>query len=58
MGRSTGGAVVKVPMLTVYDDYEPIPPATPTKAGFYLLAQEGEDPQIVELVVDGDHRMA
>jgi hypothetical protein len=48
---------MKIPMLTVMDDYEPIPAAKPTKAGFYLLIQEGEDPQIVEVVIEGDQCM-
>lgn len=45
---------MKVPMLTVKDDYEPIPPAKPTKVGFYLSCQKGEDLQIVQVVIDGD----
>ena len=48
---------MKVPMLTVKDDYEPILGAKPTKAGFYWLFQEGEDPQIVEVVIDGIQRI-
>jgi hypothetical protein len=38
---------MKIPMLTVMDDYEPIPAAKPTKAGFYLLIQEGEIPRLL-----------
>lgn len=49
--------MMKMPMFTEKEDYEPIPPATPTKAGFYLLIQGDEDLQIVEVVIEGDQRL-
>ena len=45
------------PMLSVKNDYQPIPPAMPRRSGFYRLYQKGLAPQIVEVVIDGDYRL-